>query len=252
MQRVVAVAHVKGGVGKTTTVVNLAAALGEAGERCLVVDLDAQGAATRCLGVEGDGGALKECLRWREGFDAAVQSSTAPGVDTVAGGAALLDADRELVGRVGADSRLRVCLERTRARWAWVFLDCPAGLGLLSLNALVAASGLLVPTEGQPLALDALGELREAIRDVRDAGLNRTLEVSGVLICRGQPRRVAHREALARLSADFPGRVGPVIRENVALVEAPGRRRPAVLSAPRSAAAEDYRAAAGWVRGLFP
>jgi chromosome partitioning protein len=252
MRQVVAVVNVKGGVGKTTTVVNLAAALGEAGERCLVVDLDAQGAASRCLGVSGDGQLLRDRLRWREGFDGAVQPSSAPGVEVVAGGVALLEADRDLVSRIGPDSRLKACLERTAGPWEWVLLDCPAGLGILSVNALVAASGVLVPTEGHPLALGALGELLEAIRDIRDAGLNPGLAVSGILVCRAQPRRLALREALQRLSEDFPDRVGPLIRENVALVEAPRQGRPALLTAPRSPAAVDYRAAAAWMRGLFP
>ena len=252
MRRVVAVAHVKGGVGKTTTVVNLAAALGEAGERSLVIDLDPQGAATRSLGAQGDGELLRERLRWREGLETAALPSSAPGVDVVAGGTALLDADRDLAGRIGPDSRLRTCLERTEGPWDWFFLDCPAGLGILSVNALVAAAGVLVPTEGHPLAIEALAELQRAIRDVRDAGLNPGLEVRGVLVCRAQARRLAHRDAVGRLEEDYPNRVGPLIRENVALVKAPGLGRPAVLSSPRSPAAEDYRAAARWVRTLFP
>lgn len=252
MGRTLAVANLKGGVGKTAAAVNLAACLAETGDRCLVVDLDSQGAAGLCLGVEADGEALLGCLKWREGLDGIVRPAGVEGVEVVPGGPRLAEADRELLGRIGADGRLRVCLERTDPRWDWVFLDCPAGVGVLTVNALVAADGILLPTDAQPLALERLGAFLDTVEEIRDGGLNPGLAVAGVLPSRCHPRRNAHRRGLELLNERFPGRVGPAIRENVALVEAPRHRCPVTRYAPRSNGARDYREAARWLRQVVP
>ncbi|MHB8765777.1 MAG: ParA family protein, partial [Deferrisomatales bacterium] len=248
MRRVIALANLKGGVGKSTTAINLAAALAEAGQRVLVVDLDAQGASTRGLGATPDGEGLAECLRWREALDRVTVPSAVEGVWVAPGGFPLAAAERDLATRIGAEGRLGVCLERTEAAYDWVFLDCPGGLNLFTINALAAAAGVLVPTEGHPLALEGLGELFRTIDEIRDGRVNPNLAIVGVLPCRFHPRRRAHQAALGRLEEAFPGRVGPWIREAVALVEAPGQGLPVTLSAPRSPGAEDYRAAAAWLR----
>lgn len=245
---VLALANLKGGVGKTSTAVNLAAALGETGEKCLVVDLDSQGSASIYLGVKNEGQPLLDCLKNREGFNGIIKPTAAPNVDIVPGGYELADADRDLLGTIGADSRLKICLGRTTGPWKWVFLDCPPGLGVLVVNAMVAASGVLVPTEGHPLALEGMSELANTIEDIRDGGLNPALQITGVIPCRCQVRRVTHREALEDLNEAFPGRISPIVRENAALVEAPGNRQPVTVYAPKSNGAIDYRAVAGWLR----
>ncbi len=252
MSRILALANFKGGVGKTTGAVNLAAGLAELGDRSLVVDLDSQGAATRALGVENDGAALLECLKWRESLGPLIAPSAVPDVEVVPGGPRMAEAERDLLTRIGTDSRLQACLERTEGRWDWVLLDCPAGTGVLTINALVAATGVLLPIDGQPMALQGLAEFLKVIEEIREGGLNRALDIVGVLPSRCQPRRKAHQRGLEALNEAFPGKVGPVIRENVALVEAPRNAKPVTLYAPRSNGAEDYRAAARWLRGLLP
>ncbi len=251
MSHVLAVANFKGGVGKTTATVNLAACLAEAGDTCLVVDLDTQGAASLALGVAKEGKPLLERLVYRDALDAIVRGSAVPGLQVVPGGAGLAEAERELANRIGSDSRMQICLERTAGSWDWVFFDCPAGTGILTVNAMVAAQGVLLPTDVHPLALQGLGEFLNTVEEIRDSDLNPSLEVAGVLPSRCQPRRNVHREGLQTLEETFPGKVGPVIRENVALVEAPRHSSPVNLYAPASNGASDYRAAAAWLRRLL-
>jgi chromosome partitioning protein len=251
MGHVLAVANIKGGVGKTSAAVNLAAFLATAGARCLVVDLDAQGAACRALGVVDPQAGLLEAMKWREPLDLLVRTTATPNLEVVAGGADLARADGDLLTRIGADSRLKMCMERTEGEWDWVFLDCPAGVGLVTVNALVAASSVLLPTDAQPLTLGALPEFLNTVAEIRDGLLNSSLEVSAVLPSRCNPRRKAHQRGLAELHEQFPGRVGPIIRENVALVEAPRAGQPVSSYAPRSNAASDYAAAAGWLHELL-
>jgi len=251
MRRVLAVSNIKGGVGKTTSAVNLAASLGELGDRCLVVDLDAQGAASRALGEEGRGANLLDCLKYRDPIDKQVLSTQYPNVDLLPAGENLSRAEGELHSRLGSDSRLKVCMERSEGDWDWVFFDCPAGICLMTINALVAATGVLLPTDAQPMSLAALPEFLNTIHEIRDGRLNPDLEVVAVLPARCQPRRKAHQRGLDSLNDSFPGRVGPVIRENVALVEAPRKGEPVIRYAPDSNGAKDYRSAAVWLRGLL-
>lgn len=136
---------------------------------------------------------------------------------------------------------------RTEGSWTWVFLDCPPGLGLMSINAMAAAKGVLVPVEAHHLGLRGLVDSRRAVQAVKRR-LNSELELVGVLPCRAHPRRTLHREVLEALEASFPGRVGPSIRETVSLAEAPAHGVPVLRYAPRSKGASDYREAAAWLR----
>ncbi|GAB4285647.1 MAG: AAA family ATPase [Deferrisomatales bacterium] len=248
MRRVIALANQKGGVGKTASAVNLAAVLGEAGAKVLVVDLDPQGSASLWLGVEDNGTTLLGLLERPGDLSPAVEREVAPGVDLIPGGLGLAAADLRLGGKIGQHTRLRRCLQRTPNRWDWILLDCPPALGALSVNALAAATGVLVPVEASPLALAGLSDLSAVIDDVREE-LNNELQVVGVLICRVNPRRIVFRETREVLENAFPGKVAPLpIRENVSLTEAPGHGQPITSYAPDSNGAQDYRAAGQWLR----
>ncbi len=245
MRRVIAVDNHKGGVGKTATAVNLAAALAEAGEAALVVDLDPQGSASSWLGAEADGAETLEAFCG--GGPLPVRDTGTPGLQVVASGPAMAGAERRLAGEVGAELLLGEALARTPGPWSWVLLDCPPGLGLLSINALAAATGVLVPVEAHHLGLRGLADSRRTVDAVRRR-LNPAVAIVGVLPCRAHPRRALHREVVEALEAAFPGRVGPVIRENVSLAEAPAHGVPVHRYAPRSHGAADYRTAAAWLR----
>ncbi|MBI5018284.1 MAG: ParA family protein [Deltaproteobacteria bacterium] len=245
MRRVIAIANHKGGVGKTATAVNLAAALAEAGEGTLVVDLDPQGSASSWLGVEDEGAAALEAFS--SGAALPVRPTGTAGVDLVASGTAMASAERRLAGEIGAERLLSESLARTAGPWTWVLVDCPPGLGLLSVNALAAATGVLVPVEAHHLGLRGLADSRRTVEAVRRR-LNPALEIVGVLPCRAHGRRALHREVVELLESSFPGRVGPAIRETVALAEAPAHGVPVTRYAPRSHAAADYRRAAAWLR----
>lgn len=247
MRRVIAIANHKGGVGKTATAVNLAAALAERGEGALVVDLDPQGSASSWLGVEDEGAAALEAFS--SGTTLPIRSTQTAGVDLVPSGTAMASAERRLAGEIGAERLLAEALARTEGAWDWILIDCPPGLGLLSVNAMAAAGGVLVPVEAHHLGLRGLVDSRRTVDAVRRR-LNATLEIVGVLPCRAHGRRALHREVVEALEASFPGRVGPAIRENVSLAEAPAHGLPVTKYAPRSHGAADYRVAAEWVRRM--
>jgi chromosome partitioning protein len=242
---VIAIANLKGGVGKTTSAITLAAVLGGQGKKTLVVDMDAQGNATSGLGVEPRGHDLAQALRSRSSLPLA-QTET-PGVDLCAGGFLLNDAEHDLRSRPGSDTRLKVSLDKTPGPWEFIFVDCPPGLGMMVVNAFVAATHVLIATEGSPWALDGMAELLETVEDVRQGGLNPSLKILGVLPCKCYPRQVVHREVMEELSEAFPGRVGPVIRETVVFREAAGNRAPVTQYAPKSHGSEDYVRAAKWL-----
>ena len=166
-----AVMNQKGGSGKTTTAVNLAAALGESGRRVLVVDLDPQANASSWLGVtpEPDERGLLAVLTEGRALVDLVRETIAPGVDLVPASSWLVGADRALAGEPGAETILRRSLDRLPAdRWDVAFLDYPPGLGLLAVSALTAATDLLVPVEASTLALAGLASLLDTVARVQD------------------------------------------------------------------------------------
>jgi chromosome partitioning protein len=242
MSHVISVVNHKGGVGKTTSAVNVAACLGEMGQRVLLVDMDPQGSASLFLGVEDDGSRLLAALQRLDALP--LVGEVAAGVDLVPAGPHLFEAAQRLTVSMSSELLSR-CLARTKGRWDWVLVDCPPNMGVLTVMALRAGSHALIPVETNWLAtrgLDQLlhffGTLSHHVADV---------EVAAILPCRAQPRRKVHGQILAELEARFPGKVAPAVRETVALAEAPARSRPVIVSAPRSHGAEDYRAVAAWL-----
>lgn len=245
--RTVAVTNQKGGSGKTTTAVNVAAALAELGQRVLLVDLDPQASASAWCGVSDAGRGLFDVFDGEKVHVADLAHLTAlDRLAVVPASPWLLNVEKAVAGEVGAETLLRRAFSKLPPRWDWVLVDCPPSLGFLSLSALVACQDALVPVEAHTMALAGLAALRQTIDRVRER-LNPELTILAILACRVDGRTNLARDVVARLRAhewSGPLMLEAVIRENVRLAEAPSFHQPITVYAPSSTGAEDYRAAA--------
>jgi chromosome partitioning protein len=239
--RVVAVANQKGGVGKTTTVVNLGAYLA-LGVRVLVVDLDPQANATSSLGLDPGNltGSTYEGLLGEAPLSDIIVSSGRDQLDLAPASRALAGAQIELVEMSNREHRLRLALAGVRDRYDVVLIDCPPSLGILTLNALVAADLLLAPVQCEYLALEGLAQLMETIELVR-ATLNPRLELLGMLMTMYDPRTRLSAQVVDEVRRHFPQRTfETVIPRSVRLSEAPSFGKPVLEYEPTSRGAVAY------------
>ncbi len=243
--RSIAVANQKGGSGKTTTSVCLAATLGEQGQRVLLIDLDPQASATAWYGVkDGDRGLLDVFMGNGEIADLVCETGT-DGVDIVPSSGWLGNVEKALASEVGAELVLKKSLrELPHDRWDIVLLDCPPALGLLTIAALAGCQEVLVPVECHVMALHGLAQLARTVEVVKER-LNQGLTVSAILLCRVDGRTRHSREVALTVRKRFSEQtLQAVVRENVKLAEAPSFAKPITLYAPKSRGTEDYRAVA--------
>jgi len=243
--RCIAIANQKGGAAKTTTSVNLAAALAEQGRRVLVVDLDPQGNSTDWLGVVGAERGVYELLTEHAALAKVATGAQTAGVDVVPATRALLGIERALAREVGAELTLQRKLRAADAAgWDYVLIDTPPTLGILTLNGLAAARELIVPVETHVLALAGVAQLMETFVTVRER-LNPELALAGVVACRVDNRTRHSADVIERLRGTFKGTMYRTeIRENIRLAEAPSFRRSILDYDTRSSGAADYRALA--------
>ncbi|HEX6139250.1 MAG TPA: AAA family ATPase [Candidatus Limnocylindria bacterium] len=242
MVRVTACTNQKGGVGKTTTVVNLAAYLALSGTPTLVIDLDPQGNATSGLGVDrrSVGLSVYEALIHREPIANVIVGTPVDGLDLVPSAPALSGAEVELVQIPARERRLAASLAGLDGRYERVLIDCPPSLGLLTVNALTAADGVLIPIQTEYYALEGLSQLVNTIRMVRE-GLNPRLEIDGVLLTMYDARTNLSAQVAAEVRRHMDGTVyDTVVPRSVRLSEAPSHGLPIALYDPVSRGASAY------------
>jgi chromosome partitioning protein len=250
MTRIVAIANQKGGVGKTTTTINLAASLALADRSVLLVDVDPQGNLTSGVGRKGhtaDAGTIYDALTSADPRVDARPFIIKTDVDRMH----LIPADRNLTGAeielvtlAARDERLRALLSPLRDSYDYIFIDCPPSLGLLTLNALVAADAVLIPLHCEYFALEGLADLVDTMRRVRGA-LNPSLDIEGVLLTMCDERTNLGQQVAADVRGFFKEKVfRTVIPRNVRLGEAPSHGMPVILYDVKSRGAEAYLALA--------
>ena len=243
MAKILAVVNQKGGVGKTTSCVNLVAALNEAGKRVLLCDFDPQANATSGMGVDKtvSKGIYHVVIGEVPAAEAVVHTRFG---DVLPSNKALAGAGIELIGMEQREFLLRNALNSLRDQYDFILIDCPPSLELLTLNALCAADAILVPVQGEYYALEGLSDLMNTVRLVRRS-LNPTLELEGVLLTMFDGRTNLALQVAEEVKHYFPGKVyGTVIPRNVRLSEAPSHGKPIMAYDRASRGAEAYTALA--------
>ena len=242
--RIFAIANQKGGVAKTTSVVNIGHALALAGKRVLLIDFDPQASLTVSLGFDPDSyeNTIYNALR-NETDLASVIVTRAP-FDFIPANLVMADADLTLGGKTGHEFRLAESLEAVSKKYDYCLIDCPPSLGVLTLNAFVAASHILIPISADYLATSGTGLLMRIYDDVKRY-YNKTLKIGGVFVTKFDSRTVLAREVLALVSEDFTKTaLKTAIRKNIALAEAPAQGMTIFEYEPKSNGAADYSALA--------
>ncbi len=244
MGRVYAVANQKGGVGKTTTAVNLGACLAEAGKRVLLVDADPQSNATSSLGIDKHAltRSLYDVLVRPELASSLITLTRCVGLDILPSSPAMAGAQVEMVEMAEREMRLRWVIEPLRERYDFVFIDTPPSLGLLTVNALVAADGVIIPVQCEYLPLEGLTQLLHTIQLVRQT-LNPDLVVRGLVLTMYDSRTNLARQVVAEVRQHFAEMaLDSIIPRNVRLSEAPSYGEPITSYAPKSSGGQAYAA----------
>lgn len=240
--KVIAIANQKGGVGKTTTAVNLSACLADLGRKVLVVDIDPQGNATSGLGIDKRKvrGSIYEVLVEGEDMVRVTVPTVVPRLDLVPSTIDLAGAEIELVPAISRETKLKRAMEGIRHSYDFVIIDCPPSLGLLTINALTAADALIVPIQCEYYALEGLTQLMNTVRLVQNH-LNSNLEIQGVVLTMFDGRTNLSIQVVEEVKRFFREKVyRSIVPRNVRLSEAPSHGQPITRYDPRSRGAEVY------------
>ena len=247
MTRIYTLVNQKGGVGKTTTAINIAAYLAKLGQNVLVVDLDPQATATSSLGVDKRAvqGSTYDALLNGDAPSASILFNERLQLSILPSSPALAGAEVELVEESGREFRLRNALETLDGKYDYILIDCPPSLGLLTVNGLIAArDGVLVPVQCEYLALEGLGQLTQTIQRVQSS-LFPGLKVRGVILTMFDPRTNLSADVVREVNNHFPGQVfKSVVPRSIRLAEAPSYGLPISAYAPNSVGANAYESLA--------
>lgn len=242
MSKIIAVANQKGGVGKTTTTVNLSACIAQAGKRVLCVDLDPQGNSTSGLGVDKEAPeySIYDVLINDVAPAEAVVPTRIEGLDLLSSRKELSGAEVELVGALARETVLKRALDTLRSAYDYIFIDCPPSLGLLTINALTAADTLLAPIQCEYYALEGLSDLMNTVKLVKNR-LNENLQVEGVVLTMFDGRTNLSAQVVTEVKKFFKNKVyETIIPRSVRLGEAPSFGLPITLYDERCAGAKAY------------
>ena len=241
MNKVIAITQHKGGVGKTTTTVNLGAALAMKGYKVLLIDLDAQANLTESLGVNNQGDTIVNAL---------TSSSKVEPIEVyrnlyvIPSSLDLAGVEVQLLNSYARELILKGVIDQLRKTYNYILIDCPPSLGLLTVNALSAADEVIIPLQAQYLAVKGLNSLLDIINMIKKQ-LNKKLIIGGVLITQYDSRKILNREISETIRADFKAEIfNTKIRDNVAIAEAPTAGQDIFKYAPNSKGAQDYKALA--------
>ena len=242
MARVICIANQKGGVGKTTTAVNLSASIAAAEKKVLLIDIDPQGNSTSGVGLnkEGMDGTIYQALLHGSGMKGMIQKTPLACLDVVISNTDLIGAEVELIQERDREKRLEKLIKEVEAEYDYIFIDCPPSLGLLTINSLTAAHSVLIPLQCEYYALEGLGQLLKTIRLIKHS-LNPKLEIEGILLTMFDGRNNLSHQVAEEVKNHFKDKVfKTVIPRNIRLSEAPSYGKPVLLYDIHSKGAESY------------
>lgn len=250
MAKKISILNFKGGVGKTTTAVNLGAALNLLKKNVLVVDMDSQANASYLLGYDrSDGATIYDSLE-PKGLSPLTIYEYRKGFDFVSSDERLGDIEELLIGRLRKEELLSRLLSQVEGMYDYVLIDCPPNRGLLTINAMCASDSVLIPIDSQLLALQGLEKINHKFKEVKEY-VNTSLEIEGYLLTKYKSQLRIHREVASALKSIAPDKVfNAKIRDNVRLSEIPSVRKDIFEYAPDSAGAEDYMQLAREITGI--